>query len=79
MSSCRPLKCAFCSRRFKYRACMADHIHMDHMDVIAHKLNQIRHRKIQMALQQIQKFNQIRPVKVSVIKCNHFNLCKSQA
>jgi len=77
MSSCRPLKCAFCSRRFKYRACIADHIRADHMDAILYKLKQIRQRKI--ALQQIQKFNQIRPVKVSVIKRNHFNLCKSQA
>jgi len=79
MTSCRPLKCAFCSRRFKYRACVADHIRTDHLDAIAYKLHQIRQRKIQIALQQIQKFNKIQPVKVSVIKRNHFHLCKSQA
>jgi len=58
---------------------MADHIRADHMDAIVYKLNQMRQRKIQMALQQIHKFNQIRPIKVSVIKRNNFNLCKSQA
>mgnify|MGYP003729687459 FL=1 len=79
MSCCRPLKCVFCSRKFKYQACMIDHIRTDHMEAVTHKLQQIRQRKIQIALQQIKKYNQIKPVKVSVIKRNHFHLCKSQA
>ena len=75
MASCRPLKCQFCSRRFKYRACMADHVRADHLDAIVFKLKMFRKRKFQQTLQKIQ---QNRPVKVSVIKINQFHICKNQ-
>ena len=33
-SSCRPLKCQFCCRRFKYESCMKDHIKSDHLQML---------------------------------------------
>ena len=53
-----------CSRRFKYRACMAYHIRTHHKAAIACILQL---RKIEMA-KQIQNYRETKPIKVSVIK-----------
>ena len=37
---CRPLKCKFCCRRFKYEACMNDHIRGDHYPILLRWLQQ---------------------------------------
>jgi hypothetical protein len=48
--ACRPLKCKLCWRRFKYVACLKDHLHTDHYATLMIFL-QLRAAKNQVAKQ----------------------------
>ena len=81
-SAARPLKCKLCSRRFKYAACMKDHIQTDHKPELYRFLLKKRAQQHQLAelLRQLTKTavqnpvgNPVRtavtpPVRVSVIQ-----------
>ena len=79
----RPLKCRLCWRRFKYSACMNDHMRSDHKDTImllVHLRQAQRRAKEQLAFQQkvaeiiaasVEAKDAVKePVRVSVIRQN---------
>ena len=70
--SCRPLKCTFCCRRFKYDACMNDHIRTDHYPVLLQLLQHhaTHEEEIQRSHHSV---NTPQPIRVSVIKENIFS------
>ena len=70
-SGSRPLKCKMCPRRFKYVACMKDHIKTDHKNELVRWLNQ-RHVEMRGVLLAAMAKNaeNTKAVRVSVIKPN---------
>jgi hypothetical protein len=63
--SARPLKCKLCSRRFKYSACVEDHLQKDHFAMIVNKLQKLVDK------QQSEPIETYPAIRVSVIKRNH--------
>ena len=83
----RPLKCKLCSRRFKYMACMKDHIKSDHkpellLYLVKKRVQQNRLRVMKQILSSQARLHQKSPIikksapavdRVSVIQKNSFN------
>ena len=48
--SIRPLKCSFCWRRYKYEACLKDHVQKAHADMLRFMLYQKYCKSLQLNL-----------------------------
>ena len=80
----RPLKCKLCSRRFKYKACMKDHIKSDHkpqllLHLVKKRVQTNRLRIFQQVLKNQQRLHEAEqakkaePVRISVIQKQGFS------
>ena len=78
-SSCRPLKCTLCCRRFKYDACMNAHIRKDHYQLLIWLTQQRAARRYNDVQKQFDakittSTTTPKPIRVSVIKQNFLPL-----